>query len=277
MKQLFVTDMDGTLLNRSGKISSQSAEIISRLSREGALITVATARTPATVEPLMADTFTLPPAIVMTGAALWDRRSRSFIHPRFIDPQTAAVIIDRCCSAGIRPFSYTIGSSGIIHTYFHGQPTRREQKFIEERSHLQLKKIHVISRPATDIPPVYPDTLLIFGLGPLSAIYPLADDLRATGLCSVSAYPDIFNHQLAYIEIFAPGVDKASAVSRLKKHIGADRLTVFGDNLNDLPMMAVADTSVAVANALPEVKAAADIIIDPNDTDAVARYLAAHA
>jgi hypothetical protein len=53
----------------------------------------------------------------------------------------------------------------------------------------------------------------------------------------------------------------------------ADRLTVFGDNLNDLPMMAVADVAVAVENALPEVKKAADIVIGTNQSDAVALYL----
>jgi hydroxymethylpyrimidine pyrophosphatase-like HAD family hydrolase len=37
---------------------------------------------------------------------------------------------------------------------------------------------------------------------------------------------------------------------------------VFGDNLNDLPMFAEADTSVAVQNAKPEVKEAADCITD---------------
>ena len=62
--------MDGTLLARDGKVNARSAEIISRLSRRGALVTVATARTPATVEELLADTYTDIPAIVMTGAAV---------------------------------------------------------------------------------------------------------------------------------------------------------------------------------------------------------------
>lgn len=275
MKQLFVTDMDGTLLNRDGKISRRSAEIISDLSRRGVLITVATARTPATVEPLMEHTLTLPPAIVMTGAAMWDRQTSTYIHQQFIEPESASIIIDICCRYGLHPLSYTIHPSGIIHAYYHGLPTRREQKFIEERSHLALKKMHVITRPVVDRPPVYDNTVLIFALGALDKVYPLADHLRQTAICSVSAYPDIFNHRLGYIEIFAPGVDKASAVLRLKEHLGADSVTVFGDNLNDLPMMAVADRSVAVGNALPEVRKAADIVIGNNETDSVARFIAA--
>ncbi|MDE6134546.1 MAG: HAD family hydrolase, partial [Muribaculaceae bacterium] len=63
----------------------------------------------------------------------------------------------------------------------------------------------------------------------------------------------------------------------LKERTGADRLMVFGDNLNDIPMFEVADVAVAVGNALPEVKAAADVVIEPNYTDSVARYIAADA
>ena len=72
MKHLFVSDMDGTLLGSDSRVSPVSADIISRLSRSGVPITVATARTPASVEVLLADTLISVPAIVMTGAALWD-------------------------------------------------------------------------------------------------------------------------------------------------------------------------------------------------------------
>ena len=46
----------------------------------------------------------------------------------------------------------------------------------------------------------------------------------------------------------------------------ASRLVVFGDNLNDLPMLAEADLAVAVGNALPAVKEAADIVIEPDSS-----------
>lgn len=273
MKHLFITDLDGTLLNRESRVSDRSAAIISRLSRQGAMISVATARTPATVEPLLSHTLTTPPAIVMTGAAMWDRRTLQYINPRFISNESAAQIHEACRSHGITPFIYTIQPSGIIHTYYSGIPSPKEQKFINERDHLKLKRMIVNRHPGADGPATYPDTILIFGLGDAGKIGRLADRLRASGICSVSSYPDIFNPSVSYIEIFAPGVSKASAVAELKQAMNAECLTVFGDNLNDLPMMAVADVAVAVENALPEVKQAADIVIGTNRSDAVALYL----
>lgn len=78
---------------------------------------------------------------------------------------------------------------------------------------------------------------------------------------------------MAHLEIFAPGVSKASAITRLKELTGADRVVVFGDNLNDLPMFEIADVAVAVDNAFDEAKAKADIIIGPNAEDSVAKFI----
>jgi hydroxymethylpyrimidine pyrophosphatase-like HAD family hydrolase len=58
--------------------------------------------------------------------------------------------------------------------------------------------------------------------------------------------------------------------------MGIDKkdVTVFGDNINDLGMFEWAGTSVAVKNALEEVKQKADIVLPhTNDEDAVAKYL----
>ena len=48
-----------------------------------------------------------------------------------------------------------------------------------------------------------------------------------------------------------PGVSKAHAVKELAGRTGADEIVVFGDNLNDLPMMRVADVAVAMETPFP--------------------------
>jgi len=53
-----------------------------------------------------------------------------------------------------------------------------------------------------------------------------------------------------------------------------NKLTVFGDNFNDVGMFEIAGTSVAVANAQDGVKKLAKIVLEhTNDEDAVAHYL----
>lgn len=268
-RHLFVTDLDGTLLDSDSKISPESAEIISRLSRNGALITVATARTPATVEPLLNKTFTTIPAIVMTGAAMWDRQHKRYIDPIMVDPEIMPEIRDMLASAGINPFIYVLPSEGsVMNVYHNGKLTNAERRFIEDRRNLEYKRFCLDTPLWNNY--VIPGTILIFAIGSHETLDPVAKHLLADNRCSVSYYNDIFNHDLAYIEIFGSDVSKASAILKLAGKLRADRITVYGDNLNDISMMKIADDGVAVANAVPELKNVACRTIGPNTLSSVA-------
>lgn len=268
---LYISDMDGTLLDNNSQVSPTSRAIISELSHRGALITVATARTPATVVPLLEGTYTRVPAIVMTGAALWDRERREMFNTKLLE--NALEIAGIFGRYNINPFVYTVTSPGHLDVFHPREMTRPEEEFYRLRRDLTLKKFHIGVKPSSQD---FDRTILLFGYGPTESMAPLATELQSQGECSVSYYPDILNKERSLIEVFAPGVSKALAVKELSEHIGADRVVVFGDNLNDLSMMAVADLSVAVDNAFPEVKAAAGLVIGPNSADSVARFIEAN-
>jgi len=68
---------------------------------------------------------------------------------------------------------------------------------------------------------------------------------------------------------------KSKAVAALAKQWGITRseIIAFGDDLNDIDMLSCAGVSVAMENALDEVKTVADHICDTNDNDGVAKWL----
>lgn len=272
MKTLYVSDLDGTLLGTDSKVSRQSASILSGLTDRGAMITVATARTPATVEPLLSDVKSQLPAIVMTGASLWDRVEKRYVDTRFIDASTSRTVRETAARYGVDPFTYTLGKGGILDIYRNGELAPCDRKFIDERSNLPLKRFHIETPQGDDY--ALPDTILFFAMGNPDRIFPLADELRATTSCSVSSYIDIFGDDTAILEVLAPGLNKADSVKKIARRCGADRIVVFGDNLNDISMMEIADVAVAVENARDEVKDKARVIIGPNYTDSVARFIA---
>lgn len=260
--------MDGTLMGNDSMVSPLSAEILNELALEGVKITVATARTPATVEPLLQGINTLAPAIVMTGAAEWNRRLRRFEHPILFQPGQSAALADSFLKCGVRPFVYTIEADSRITVYFNGRMSRLQEKFYRDRSCLELKKF--VFNPPDGYGHDFDRAILLLGIDCTPRIEVLARRLKTDPTLSVSSYEDIFNPEISYIEVFAAGVSKASAVLRLKEETGADRLVVYGDNLNDLTMFAVADEAVAVANAHPEVLMAATRTIGPNSASSVA-------
>jgi len=78
-----------------------------------------------------------------------------------------------------------------------------------------------------------------------------------------------------FVEVMAPGVSKASMLQDYCATLGiaAAEVIAFGDMPNDLPMLHWAGCGVAVANAHPEVLAAADLVTRSNDADGVALAL----
>lgn len=271
-KTIYISDLDGTLLGSDSRISDRSAEIISELSRRGALISVATARTPATVVPLLAQTYTRPDAIVMTGAAFWNRSRNNFDEVHLMPENDVVQALECCRRMDVHPFVYTMRPDEPFMDVYHGAATmnRAEESFYQERCHLRFKRFHT----GTPLPPTAIDrTVLMFAMGPTEHVEAVAAGLKAHTDCSVGCYPDIFIPDVSNLEIFAPGVSKARAALELKQNWRAERLVVFGDNLNDLPMFAVADVAVAVGNALDAVKDAANVVIEPNYTDSVARFI----
>lgn len=273
MKTLYITDLDGTFLNNNAQVSARSAQLVTELSRRGALISVATARTPATVEPLMRDTYTAAEMVVMTGAALWNRPGHCYEGLVVPGAERVACIADCLRRRGdVHPFCYVMRPDGHLDVYHDTANLNvAEAGFVAERSNLPLKTF----RLGEALPEsCYGRTALFFGMGSKDAIVGSAEELRGLTDCYVSYYKDTYTPDLWLLEIFAPGVSKAAGVSRLRERLGADRVVAFGDNLNDIPMFEVADVAVAVGNALPQTKAVADVVIGDNDHDAVAEWIA---
>lgn len=273
-RTLFVSDLDGTLLDANAQLSEESRAILNRCIANGALFTVATARTPATVNVLMRGVNMLLPGIVLTGAALWDFNTGTYSDVRFIEADVARTVADAFAQNGVSPFVYTLDTSrtpNLLEVYYNNvSPSDVDAAFIRQRCRLPLKKFHLREDVPTER---IPATLIFFASGSPDVISRVAEQIKATTRCAVANYDDIYNPGTALIEVFAPGVSKAAAIESMKNRYDVDRVVVFGDNMNDLSMFEIADVSVAVANANPRVLEEATLTIGFNTENAVPRFV----
>lgn len=103
--------------------------------------------------------------------------------------------------------------------------------------------------------------------------YPTRDAARAAVLasCDVEATASLG----ANLELNAPGVTKGRALLALADVLGCTREQVMacGDSDNDLAMIRMAGLGVAMANAEPDVLAAADAVTGDNNHDGVAQAI----
>jgi hydroxymethylpyrimidine pyrophosphatase-like HAD family hydrolase len=102
-----------------------------------------------------------------------------------------------------------------------------------------------------------------------------AQDLAPVAAGVVGPAAVVTHSGAPFVEISASGITKAFGVSALCERLGVDATHVlaFGDMPNDLAMMRWAGRRVAVANAHPDVLAAADAVTSSNDDDGVASVI----
>jgi len=86
---------------------------------------------------------------------------------------------------------------------------------------------------------------------------------------------NVFRSDPFFIEVVPKGVDKALTLERLLPLIGAEheQLVCCGDGFNDISMLEYAAVGVAMGNAQPPVKEAADYITATNDEDGLVEVI----
>lgn len=273
MRTLYVSDLDGTLLHPDARLSARSEKLLNDAIAGGKLFTIATARTPATVAPIFRNVRITLPAIVMTGAALWDSETGIYSRKRLMNPEDAGRVLEVYRRNETPTFVYFLTDNKIRIRHI-GELSPLHREFMEERAYTPYKELIISADGSSIFPEVPEDIILLYSMLPNDIGSRTYEETRALPGIRAQFYHDIYGEKTAILEAFSSEATKAKAMRALAKKIGAEKIVAFGDNINDLPMMEEADLAVAVENALPEVKRAADIVIGPNTEDSVARFIA---
>lgn len=272
-KTLYVSDLDGTLMQPDATISPAAKEMLDRAIAGGKLFTIATARTPATVAGILQGVDMRLPAIVMTGAALWNPSTGRYSRREYIRPDAARRLVDIYSETATPSFLFTLDGDMIDIWHIGGEMLPLQREFMEERIDSPFKRFHVSTDGSDTIPPDLSKVILLYTMLPEAKAASTYARVCGTEGVRPQYYHDIYGPETGILEAFSDRATKALAMRSLAREVGAERIVCFGDNINDLPMMAEADLAVAVSNALPEVREAADIVIGPNTSDAVARFI----
>ena len=77
------------------------------------------------------------------------------------------------------------------------------------------------------------------------------------------------------LEMTAPSINKGTGLERLAEHlkIPMNQTAAIGDNYNDMEMLKAAGTSVAMGNAIPEIREMCDIVTADNDHNGVGQAI----
>ncbi|MCM1544852.1 MAG: HAD family hydrolase [Ruminococcus sp.] len=268
MKTLYLTDLDGTFLNSKGEITSASKELINKLSANGVLFSIASARTFATVVPMFSGVSLPCPLVLMNGVCIFDPVQKKTIIRHTFTSETANRIVEIFERHGKHPMIYFENNSN-MYVEYKMLATQSQKDYVEQRQNFYNKNFFKVENYSIDGNEniVYAATL-----DKKDELAPIYDELANLNDVFCHFYPDNYCDDY-FMEVFKKGVSKASGAVQVKKWLNADKIVAFGDNINDIPLFELADESYAVSNACNELKAIATGVIGSNDEDAVARFI----
>ena len=268
MKTLYISDLDGTLLNKKARLSQRSRNIIRGLIEQGLLFSVATARSQSAVNYLQQLAVNVP-SVHLNGVLLYDNRRHQYIDCTPMDTATANEIIRILKSFDRMSFVYKFDSDCGINVEFERLSNEVERNFFEVRKDSDYKSFRQV-----DAITVSEDEKAIYFtmVDRYERLLPIYEAIRHLSGAKPTLYRDNYT-EMYFLEVFSSRATKAAGVMKLKELVHADRIVAFGDNLNDLEMLREADVGVAVGDAVEEVRQQADLVIGNSDADGVARYL----
>lgn len=268
--RLYVSDMDGTLLQTDGTLSPVTKTVVRRFIEKGGAFTLCTGRPTGLVLAIAEELGIRLPVLTYNGAMAFSLADQRYMHHAVLPDDIAPAIIERVRSHGIDFVLYTLTPSSQT-VMVHNKPEHPIlSRFVTD--HIAYE--HLIERYDPNLTLKDDDKLVqIISINTHAVLTKLREDLLAhfnmkVFLVQCHGDPDYW-----FMEATSVRSTKGKGVGWLRSYLGAREVVCFGDLYNDIPMFEVADTAVAMENAADALKEIAHEVTECNDNHGVARFL----
>lgn len=268
MKTLFVSDLDGTLLTAKETVSEYSMRLLNELiDEDGVLFTYATARSLNSAAKAVWGLRQNLPVILYNGAIVMEPWNGNKLYNSHFTGTVRADIRRILHEYDVWPLVYSFLGNKERVSWLRGRETEGMKRYLSRRagdprlnpvdSPDELKDdeifyyTYIDAKERTDV---------------LHAVF--EKDARFRCIYQQETYQSDY-----WLEIMPAGTSKGAAATVLKERLGAERLVVFGDALNDRELFRAADEAYAVENADEELKKAATAVIGYSEEDSVSKFI----
>ncbi len=250
-------DMDGTLLNDQKEITPVTKRCIENLKKKGIYPILVTGRSFEALKPFKEVLGLRTPVISYNGAQIVDGITGKLLQDSPLSDTSSRFILELARRENIHVQAYR---NGTLYYERH----RPESEHYE--SHVNLKG------EVVDF-----DSLEPFKFTKMMYVgkHKVLEKMKDTVLAAVGSTTAVMFSNDEFLEFMSKDVSKGKALLAVLSLLGLSpqEAIAFGDGDNDIPLLETAGIGVAMENASPSVKKAADFTASSNNNDGIARFL----
>jgi Cof subfamily protein (haloacid dehalogenase superfamily) len=267
MKILYVTDLDGTLLNNNDKMSEYTIKTLNDLIDKGMCFSYATARSLSSAAIVTNGLTANIPVIIYNGTFIVNAYTKEKLFSLYFNENEKNIIIKQLNKYSIYP---------LVYGFVNGEEkvswiTSKENYGIKR--YLNLRKGDPRLRPVETKSDLFVGELFYFTcIGEKEELAKVYDHFKNKNEFTCTLQQELYREEY-WCEIMPKKATKGNAIIILKDQLKCDKIISFGDAINDIPMFEISDESYAVENAVDELKKYATGIIKSNENNGVAHWL----
>ena len=251
---LVAIDVDGTLLNSKSELSDGAEAAVKAVRNRGIGVTLVSGRGKLPLTPLLHRLGIELPYIGSGGAYIADPLSGHVIEHNPLTREDVAMVVELGRAAQMGIFFEEVDR-------LTGEASPEVMRFIRAIAGVDVAVATDILRETRAAP------TKMFLTGDHNRLVKVETQIRQSN----RPLNLVFSEPI-YLEVTRSGINKGAAVRRLAEYLNLplQRIAVIGDGGNDISMFRIAGLSVAMGNAGPDVKAAANFVAPTNDEGGVA-------
>ncbi|MFH1688908.1 MAG: HAD hydrolase family protein [Candidatus Eisenbacteria bacterium] len=270
---VYVTDLDGTILDGNARLSPRTCAGLEELLDEGLLLTVASARSVVAMQ-LMFDGLRLPlPVVEFNGAFISNLATREHLVTNAIGADVVGDVYRTITAAGCLPFVSTFDGDA-DRLYYSEILNDGTQLYLDNRVADHDPRV----RHTDDLRPHLTEEVasltVIDRVEPVKELRLKLEDEFGDRLSLVD-FDSLYFTGWHWMTVHDARATKDQALLEMLRREGLDgaEVVAFGDSSGDLPLFRVADRAIAVANASDELMSMATEVTGANYEDGVVEFL----
>lgn len=270
MRTLYVTDLDGTLLDSKDSLSEYTIETINNLVEKGMCFSYATARSLSSAGRVTKGLQTDIPVIVYNGTFIFKAGNGEVLYSLYFTKEEKEEAVSFLEQHERRTFVYSFVNGKERVSWLEGSENEGMLRY------LSLRKGDKRLRPVQRSSDLFAGDIFYFTcIGEKEELLPIYDKFKTDEKYNTLFQQELYREEY-WCELMPQKATKGNAILHLKDILKCDRVISFGDAINDIPMFSISDECYAVNNAVEDLKNKATGVIMSNDEDGVAHFLKGH-